>query len=249
MNIKPIVAPLAVAVVTVGVVTATAAGAFAATPGSPTSASSAHAHHAHLGGHATLQQIQAAGAAATASRITKLNTALNTVNADKTLAAGDRSNLLSTLHTDLSGMQQLQTTIAADTSASQARTDYTTIFRQYRVIAVALPQERIVRSADRVTAQVLPHLQAVETKLSDRIAKKSNASQAAKTALADLQQQISTVQSDAHGLSTAALAVTPTEYNQSHTVMTSLRTKAKALRTAERAAQKDVRTIRHDLHG
>lgn len=246
MNIKPIVAPLAVAVVTVGAVSATAAGAFAATPGDTMSASSAHAH---LGKDATLQQVQAAGAKATASRITKLNAAISKVTADTTIASGDRGALLSTLHTDLSGMQQLQSKIAADTSAPQARTDYTTIFRQYRVIAVALPQERIVRGADRVDAKVLPRLQAVETKLADRIAKKSDASQAAKTALTDLQQQISTVQSDAQGLSTAALAVTPSQYNHSHTVMSSLRIKAKALRTAVKAAQKDVRTIRHDLRG
>lgn len=246
MNIKPIVVPLAVAVVAVGAVTATATGAFAATGGSTTSA---HANHAHLGKDATLQQIQAAAAKATASRITKLNSALDKVNADKTLTSSDRQALQSTLHTDLSGMQQLQTKIAADTTASQARTDYTTIFDQYRVIAVALPQERIVRDADRVTAKALPHLQAVETKLSDRIAKKSNASQAAKTALTDLQQQISTVQSDAQGLSSAALTVTPSQYNQSHTVMSSLRTKVKALRAAEKAAQKDVRTVRADLRG
>ncbi|MGT2427401.1 hypothetical protein [Amnibacterium kyonggiense] len=243
MNIKPIVAPLAVAVVTVGAVTATATGAFAATPTSTSSA------HAHLGKDATLSQIQAAGAKATASRITKLNAALGRVNDDKTLTSSDRSTLSATLHTDLSGMQQLQTKIAADTTTAQARTDYATIFSQYRVIAVALPQERIVRDADRVTAKAVPHLQAVETKLAARVAKKSDASQGAKTALADLQQQISTAQSDAQGLASAALAVTPGQYNASHTVMSSLRTKAKALRTAAKTAQKDIRTIRHDLRG
>src|SRR5579875_3080854 len=100
MNIKPIVVPLAVAVVTVGTITATASGAFAATSGSSTSGSSSHAHHARLGKDATLQQIQSAGAKATADRITKLNAALTKVDGDKTLTSSDRSTLLSTLHAD-----------------------------------------------------------------------------------------------------------------------------------------------------
>ena len=172
MNVKPIIAPLAVALVTAGAITASAAGAFAATPSPTASAqSTTSSNRSHLGKDATLQQIQAAATSATGQRITKLNAAITQVNADKTLTSSDRSMLLSTLQGDLSGMQQLQAKIAADTTASQARTDYTTIFRQYRVLAVALPQERIVREADRATATALPRLQAAEQRLSNQLEK------------------------------------------------------------------------------
>ncbi|MBW4041467.1 MAG: hypothetical protein HIU86_04990 [Acidobacteria bacterium] len=254
MNVKPFVAPLAVALVTAGTITASAAGAFAATPSPAASAqsssASSHPNRTHLGKDATLQQIQAAAASATTARITKLGTAISAVNADRSLSSSDRSALLSTLQGDLSGMQQLQSKIAADGSASQARTDSTTIFRQYRVLAVALPQERIVRVADRASSKALPRLQAVEQRLAGRLTKKpSDDTAAAKAALADLQQQITAVQSDAQGLDAAALAVTPAQFDQSHSVTTDVRSKAKALRTAGKAAQKDIRTIRQALRG
>lgn len=252
MNVKPVIAPLAVALVTAGAITASAAGAFAATPSPTTSAepTTTSSHRSHLGKDATLQQIQAAATSATGTRIGKLNAAITQVNADKTLTSSDRSTLLSTLQGDLAGMQQLQAKIAADSTASQARTDYTTIFRQYRVLAVALPQERIVREADRTTTTALPRLQAAEQKRSTQLEKQQAKDTAtAKAALADLQQQITAVQSNAQGLDAAALAVTPAQFNQSHSAITDVRSKAKALRTAEKAAQKDIHTIRQALHG
>lgn len=248
MNVKPIIAPLAVTLVVAGTITASAVGAFAATPSTAASAHTRATHGSHLGKNATLQQIQAAATTATGQRIAKLNAAVTQVNDDKTLTSSDRSALLSTLQGDLAGMQQIKAKIAADTTASQAHTDYTTIFRQYRVLAVALPQERIVREADRATATALPRLQAVEQKLSSRLEKNhSKDTSTAKTALAGLQQQITAVRSDAQGLDGAALAVTPTQFNQSHSAITDVRTAAKKLRTAVKDAQKDIRTIRQAL--
>ncbi len=254
MNVRPIVAPLAVALITAGTVGASAAGAFAATPSPAASvrstSTSSHPHPSQLGKDATLQQIQADAASATGKQIRKLNAAVTKVNADKTLTSSDRSMLLSTLQGDLSGLLQLQSKIAADTTASQAHTDYTAILRQYRVIAVALPQARIVREADRTTAKTLPRLQAAEQRLADQLAKKqSNGTSTAKAALADLQQQITAVRSDAQGLDTAALAVTPAQFDQSPSAITDVQSKAKELRTAEKAARRDIHTIRHALEG
>ena len=252
MNVKPIIAPLAVALVTAGTITASAGGAFAATPSPSASAQSTTTSSNRS------RPREGRDAAADPGRryigdrqrITKLNAAVTEVNADKTLTSSDRSALLSTLQGDLSGMQQLQAKIAADTTASQARTDYTTIFRQYRVLAVALPQERIVRAADRATAAALPRLQAAEQKLSNQLGKQpAKDTSTAKAALADLQQQITAVQSDAQGLDAAALAVTPARFNQSHSAITDVQSKGEALRTAEKAAQKDIRTIRQALRG
>ncbi|WP_423919399.1 hypothetical protein ACPEEZ_12245 [Frigoribacterium sp. 2-23] len=255
MTISPIIAPLAVALVAAGTITASATGALAATPASPAPTSSATSstsgqHHEHLGKDATLQQIQAAGASATATRISRLNAAVTKVDADKTLTSGDRSAVLLKLQNGLTGMQHLQSSLAGDTTAAQARTDYTAVFAQYRVVAVVLPQERIVREAHRVTSTTLPHLQAAEKKLSDRLTTHAAAdSTAAKTALADLQKQIATVQSDNQGLDAAALAVTPAQYDQAHTAISSVTSTATALKSAVAAARKDMQTIRQALHG
>ncbi|OIH92499.1 hypothetical protein [Curtobacterium sp. MCBA15_001] len=247
MDIKHIITPLAVALVAGGAVTATAGAADAATPASTPSPSSSASH---LPEGASLGTIQAHGEAATTKRISSLNAAITKVDADTTLTSSDKSTLLGTLKADVTGMDHLHAALAADTTVAQARIDDRTIVTQYRVYRVALPQERIVRAADRATAKALPRLQQAEQRLSDRLAKHTaKDSDAAKAALADLQKQISSLQSDTQGLAAAGLAVTPAQDDTNHDVLSATGAKAKAVRSEEQAAAKDAKAIRAALHG
>lgn len=250
MDIKHIIVPLAVALVAAGAVAASATAADAATPTATPSPSSSSSSADQLAKDASLGTVQAHGEAATTKRITSLDAAIAEVNADNSLTSSDKTAVLTTLQTDLTGMDHLHAAITADTTATQARIDDRAIFSQYRVYAVGLRRERIVREADRATAKTLPRLQQAEQKLSDRLAKHTaKDSDAAKAALADLQQQISSLQSGTQGLAAAALAVTPAQYDANHAVLSTTATKAKAVRSAEQAAAKDVKTIRTALHG
>lgn len=249
MDIKRIIAPLAVALVAAGAVTATANAADAATP-APTTSPSSSASHLPKG--ASLGTIQAHGEAATTKRISSLNAAIAKVDADSSLTSSDKTAVLNTLQTDLTGMNHLHAAITADTTVTQARIDDAAIFSQYRVDAVGLRQERIVRAADRATGKTLPRLQQAEQRLSDRLAKQTaKDSDAAKVALADLQKQVAALQSDSQGLAAAALAVTPAQADANHDVLsaTTTTTKAKAVRSDAQAAAKDAKAIRTALHG
>jgi hypothetical protein len=229
-------APLIVA----GPVLAAALVAGIATPaladGSPSP--TPHATHA-----ADLAGIQAAGATATSKRIASLTTAISRVTDAKGISSGDRSTALGTLNADLTAMNSLKTKIAADTTASQARSDLHSVFTEYRVYAVAIPQARIAAAADRLTGTAIPKLQTIASKLAPRVSGDSDL----QAKLADLNTQITTATTDSDGLAAAALAVTPSAYNGDHSVMTSLRTKEKAAVAAARQAAQDARAIAQAL--
>jgi hypothetical protein len=192
---------------------------------------------------ASLSQIQAKGAADTSKRIASLTAAITKVGAAKGISSSDRSTVLGTLGHDLDGMKSLASKIAADTSASTARADVKSIYTTYRVYAVALPQARIAGTADRLTGIAIPKLKAVSAELTSKVAGKSDL----QAKLDDMNSQLATASSDADGLASAALGVTPSDYNGDHAAMTGLRSKAKAAVAAAKQAAQDAKAIRQGL--
>ena len=81
----------------------------------------------------SLAEIQAAAAAAISRRLSSLSVAINDVNNNTVITPGDKTTLLATLNGDVTGLTVLGVTIAGDTTAKQAATDYATIFTSYRV--------------------------------------------------------------------------------------------------------------------
>ena len=194
--------------------------------------------------HSGLSAIQAAGAAATAKRITSLNTGIGKVNSTTTLSASDKATVLGTLTADLSGMQGLQTKIAADTVAATAWTDYQSIFTGYRVYAVALRQSYIAAAADGLTDTAIPKLQSAASKISALFASDpSKATPELQAKLADMQSKTADAASKTSGLAGAALAVTPSAYNANHAVLTDDRAAARDALADTKAAAQDGRAI------
>ena len=105
----------------------------------------------HSGTPRTLATVQAAGKAATATRIATLNVTIPKITANKYLTPSDRSTILATLNHDLSSMDALQTKIAADTDLKTAAADVQSIYTGYRVFAVAIPQSHYAAAADGLT--------------------------------------------------------------------------------------------------
>jgi len=194
--------------------------------------------------HSSLSAIQQAGAAATAKRITSLNTGIGKVNATKTLNAADKSTVLATLNADLSGMQALQSKIAADTTAATAWTDYRSIFTDYRVYAVALRQSYIAAAADGLTDTAIPKLQAAATKISTYFAAHPDkVTPDLQAKLADMQAKTADAVTKTTGLAAAALAVTPAAYNANHAILTDDRAAARDALADSKAAEEDGRAI------
>ncbi|MEO6534227.1 MAG: hypothetical protein ABIO06_11740 [Pseudolysinimonas sp.] len=194
--------------------------------------------------HSSLSAIQQAGAAATAKRISSLTTGIGKVNATTTLSAADKSTVLGTLNADLSGMQTLQSKIAADTSATTAWTDYRSIFTDYRVYAVGLHQSYIAAAADGLTDTAIPKLQSAAAKISALFAADpSKATPDLQAKLADMQAKTADAVTKTSGLAASALAVTPSAYNANHAVLSDDRAAVRAALADSKAAAQDGQAI------
>ncbi len=99
---------------------------------------------------ATLAGIKAKAATDITDRVNDLNAAISKVNAAKGLGTG-QSTIAAYLGTDVSPLQQLNTTIQGDTTVKQAAHDFSTIFTDYRVYVLVLPAARIAAAADHAT--------------------------------------------------------------------------------------------------
>lgn len=194
--------------------------------------------------HSSLAQIQQAGATQTAKRITSLTSAITRVNSNTSLTASDRSTVLGTLNADVAGMTSLQAKIAADTAASTAWTDYRSIFTEYRVYAVALPQSYEAAAADRLTGTAIPKLQSAHDRLASNLAANPGKwTSAMQTQLSDMQSKIDDAKTRSTGLAARALAVTPAGYNADHTLISNIRTDLRTALADCKAAAQDGRAL------
>lgn len=241
---KRIIGGSAVAAAGVLLCTGLATSAFAATaaPDAPTTGSpSASTTKAPR----TLAEIKARGAADTSARLTDLTKAIGKVDAAKHLTASDKSALLATLGADESAMKTLASTIAGDTTIAQASADVMKIYTGYRVLAVALPQARIVASADRLTGSTVPRLTARQQRLSALMTGKdaSKSTTALQADLKDLTAQCSTVGTQTNGLAKRVLAVTPADFSSNKAVLSADKAAIKAASAAVKKAEVDVKAV------
>ena len=189
----------------------------------------------------SLAGVQALGAKATSDRITALDKAIPSVTSNQALSSADRATILATLNHDLGGMHSLAATIAGDTTVEQASDDYRSIFTDYRVLAVALPQAAYAAAADDLTDTTLPKLTAAQKSLTALLAgpDAAKSTPALLAQLADMAAKISAAQAAITGQSAAALAVTPAAYDANHAVLTPVRTSVTTALADSKAAGVD----------
>lgn len=190
--------------------------------------------------------VKAKAATAIQDRITSLDAAVSKVNADTAISSSDRTTLLGILNGDLSGLTALGTKIQADQTFSEAAADYKTVFTGYRIYALALPQARLVAGSDKISTTVVPHLDHTQSKLQARLsgADTSKDTQAVQSAMADLAGRIQAATSEASGLPTTILSITPADYDANHAVLTGPRSDLATARSDVNAARQDVKTVR-----
>jgi hypothetical protein len=196
-----------------------------------------------------LASIQAKAAAAISRREASITVALNDINNSKAISAGDKTTLLGILNADAAGLTTLGTTIAADTTAAQAATDYATIFTTYRVYALALPQVHFAAASDAITGAVLPKLTDAQTKLEGLLAGADSAKNtpAVQAAMADLATQITAVTSATSGLSATVLAFTPAQYDANHALLSPSRAALATARNDVKTAVGDINTVKNAI--
>jgi hypothetical protein len=196
-------------------------------------------------GSSTLGGIKQRAASAISVRLTSLGQAIPEVSSNKWLTATDRSTLLNTLTNDQSGLTALGPKIQADTTVAQARSDYQSIFLDYRVYALALPQVRLAAAADDITGGVLPRLTDAQSRLESLLSgtDSSKNTAAVQAAMSDLAAKIQAITSSTSGLSASLLALTPAQYDADHTVLAGPRETILSARADIVAARADVMTV------
>ncbi len=193
----------------------------------------------------TLAEIQTAGAKATSDRIASLNKEIPKISSHACISDGDKSTILGTLNSDLASMQTLAGEIAADTDVATAAAHYKSIFDDYRVYAVAIPQAHYAAAADCITSKAIPALTAAQTKLTALLAGKdaSKSTPEIEATMADLASQIATATSNTNGVAAAALAVTPASYNADHSALSSAKSSISTANAALKAAKADIQSV------
>jgi hypothetical protein len=222
------VAVLAGAVLAGAGVAALAAPAAFATTSSPVAPSA--------NSSALLAKIQAAGEAAINRRVTALNQVITVLNGTTWLGP-DQATLVATAHNDITGLTALGGKLEADTTVQQARADAQQIFTAFRVFALVIPVDHMVRASDGITNVVVPKLNALEAKWSGL-----NDPQIA-SLLGDMQHQTQAADAAVKGLPTTLEALTPSSWNSNHEVLDALRSELATARRDLEQAREDARQI------
>jgi len=193
----------------------------------------------------TLAEIQAAAAAAISRRLSSLGVAINDVNNNAVITSADKTTLLATLNGDVTGLTALGVTIAGDTTAKQASSDYSTIFTGYRVYALALPQVRFAAAADDITVAVVPKLTDAQTKLEALLAGVDSGKNTPQVQawMADLAKQVTAIGTETNGLSATVLAYTPAQYDANHALLSPARASLSISRNDIKTARGDIANV------
>ena len=212
--------------------TVAASPAFATTtPSSPAPGSRAGTDSSAL-----LAKVQAAGQAAINQRLSALNQVVTVLNGTSWLGP-DQATLVATAQSDIAGLTKLGSRLAADTTVQQAKTDYQQIFAGFRVFALVIPVDQMVRASDGITNVVVPKLDALEAKwaaLDDpQIA----------GLLSDMQSKTQAADAAVNGLPATLEALTPSSWNSNHGILSQPRSELATARQDLKQARDDAQQI------
>jgi hypothetical protein len=185
---------------------------------------------------ADLGKVQAAAKKAIDDRVAALKQVITVLQGTSYLG-GDQQTLVATAQSDVSALTNLETTIQADTTVQQAKADAETIFTGYRVFALVLPVDHMVRASDDITGVIVPKLTALETKWAAL-----NVSAIA-SLLNDMQTQTQAAAQAVAGLPGQLEGFTPSAWNSNHGLLGPARTALGTARTDLEKARADAKQI------
>lgn len=191
-----------------------------------------------------LPGIKAAAHQAIGARVGALNTAIGVVQGSAFMG-GDQSALVTWMQSDVSGLQQLDQTIQADSTTAAAKADAQKVFTDYRVYALVIPVVHMVRAADLATNKIAPDFQAAEPKLQAAITKQGATN--LQPLLDDLKTQVANAVQLAAPLPGQLDPLRPPAWNANHALLQPYRQALETVRTDLRTARADARKIHAGL--
>jgi hypothetical protein len=182
---------------------------------------------------AALAKIKADANTAVQARLTALNSVIGVLNGLTNCAVAP---LVSTAQADVTGLTALDATIQADTTVAQARTDAQKIFSDYRVFALVIPVDYMVRATCAVT-DVTTRLTALETKWSGLN------DPGIASLLADMQAHTQAAAQAVNGLAGTLESYQPKDWNADHQLLDGARGSLKSARQDLGTARQDATRI------
>ncbi len=182
-------------------------------------------------------------------RMNALNALSARVNAMVRLSATDKSNLSTSIASQITAMNTLQAQVAADAAAnntSSLKTDVKSITSSYRIFILVLPQGAIEAASDRVLT-IVSTMNDLGTKFSARISAAATAGNdvtAAQASLTDFNAKVADANTQATAAASEVASLTPDNGNT--TVEASNTAALKDAHSKILAAQQDFVTARAD---
>ncbi|MGE0878157.1 MAG: hypothetical protein AB7L13_10860 [Acidimicrobiia bacterium] len=170
--------------------------------------------------------------------------------ADKVTEA-HRSAMKAINDTAVAGLGSLRAEIEAGTDPDAVKQDCAAVFTEYRVIALRIPQERLVGAVDRIQFAIdnsdarIAKLQAAI----DKAASNGKDVTAANASMDALKAKIADASADVDGLADSVLAYAPADWNANHDLLVPARDKVKDAAGDLKAALDDAKSVIRSLRG
>ena len=192
-----------------------------------------------------LTALQALAVTQTNARLDILNKGITKINANKYVDPTIKAKVLTNLNNDVTGITTLAAKIAADTDLATAKTDYKSLFTEYRVYAVVIPQSTYAVAASDITYGAVPKLTSAQTKLNTLLTTvdKSKMTPEIQAKLTDMSNQIETAKTTATSIPDTVLAITPADFNSNNQVLAASRANIKTASAAVKQATADGKAI------
>lgn len=183
-------------------------------------------------------------------RIKAMNDLIARIQSMERLTGSEKSNLSSSLQSQIGEMNSLKAKIDADTDLATLRTDVQSLTKSYRIFALVMPVGNITAAADRVLT-IADTITAVGTKLQTRISESQSAGKnvtVLQSLYADLAAKLADAKSQAQAAVSGVSALTPdngdqTKYQANHKALLDARAKIQAATKDVQAARKDAGDI------
>jgi len=194
---------------------------------------------------ARMATIKARSDAEITDRLTSLNSASLKINAATKLSSNDKSTFGSEIQTDITNLTTLKAKIDADTDITTLRADAKSIFTDFRVYAVFLPQVHELAAIDTMGVTTA-NLQALSAKLQSRIQTAQGNGKdvtSLQGLLSDMNTQITNAQNQYSGVEGEISPLTPASYPGSNATLQDGRSKIKSGAADLKSAFQDAKQI------
>ena len=178
-------------------------------------------------------------------RVNSLTTLNTNVGQLKKLSSSQISQFQSEIQTDITNLNTLKAKCDADTDVTTLISDIKSIFTNYRVYAVFMPQVRLLAAADRIltTADLLTDYQG---KLAYRVSQQGSPSNLV-ALINDMQSKITDARTQANNVISMVTPLSPSSFPGSNPTLQSARTDVKTGATDLRNAYQDGLQVRQGL--